>query len=183
MAPMAPTATERPTEGRSDCDAVSGWLISSHLVPMLPDPTPLTIGLTIVLVVVATIWELRTRRIPNWLTIPIVLAGLVVHTLAYGPAGTLHSAFGALAGLAILLVPCLLHWVGAGDVKLLTAVGALQGPALVLRAGLYGVLAGGLLSLIVLISYRLASRSAARTQPAHLLALPYGPALAIGTLA
>jgi prepilin peptidase CpaA len=147
------------------------------------DPATSALALTVALVAVATVWDLRTRRIPNWLTVPLAFAGLLLHAAAGGPAGAWYSAVGCLAGLAVLLVPCFLRWVGAGDVKLLGAVGALQGPALVLRAGLYGVLAGGLLSLAVLLVSRLASRAVGSARPARQLALPYGPALAVGTLA
>jgi prepilin peptidase CpaA len=150
---------------------------------MPPLPLSPTLVLTIALVAVATAWDLRTRRIPNWLTVPLAAAGLLLHAAANGPAGAGFSALGCLAGLVILLIPCFLRWVGAGDVKLLAAIGALQGPALVLRAGLYGILAGGLLSLGVLLVSRLAARASTSSQPLRRVTLPYGPALAVGTLA
>jgi prepilin peptidase CpaA len=83
------------------------------------------------------------------------------------------------AGLGLLLLPCILGWMGAGDVKLLGAIGALQGPLIVLRAGLYGAVVGGLLSALVLTAAR---RRGELVGTAGRRTLPYGPALAVGTI-
>jgi prepilin peptidase CpaA len=70
----------------------------------------------------------RTRRIPNWLTVPGLCAGIAVNSAL----GGWHSAARALegAGLAmVLLLPfVLIRALGAGDWKLMAAVGAFLGP-------------------------------------------------------
>ncbi len=85
-------------------------------------------------------FDLRYRRIPNWLTAAGVVAGLAVNAAG----GRLWPAVGGmLAGFVVLLVPYLFGGLGAGDVKLLTAFGAILGPS-VLRGTVIGVILGGL---------------------------------------
>ncbi len=70
----------------------------------------------------------RTRRIPNWLTVPTLLAGLAVNTLLFGWAGAKSGLEGAGLGLGLLLPFVLARGLGAGDWKLMGALGALLGP-------------------------------------------------------
>lgn len=135
--------------------------------------------LTIALLATATASDLRSRRIPNRLTVPAALLGLALQTMLAGPLGAQQAALGWLAGFGLLAIPCLLGWMGGGDVKLLAAVGAFQDPALAFSAGLYGTLAGGLLSLAVLLRRRGAGAPGEARRRAT---LAYGPALAVGTL-
>lgn len=94
--------------------------------------------------------DIRTRRIPNYLTLTIALAGLGFHAGFQGLSGVLQSVAGLAVGFGLLLIPYLLGGMGAGDVKALAALGAWLGPALILILFFYMALAGGLLSLIVL---------------------------------
>lgn len=72
----------------------------------------------------ASVIDLRTRRVPNLITFPFFFAGLIYHV----HSGDLLSSFGGAAiGLLWLLIPYILHWVGAGDVKLIAATGAWVG--------------------------------------------------------
>ena len=137
-------------------------------------------ALTLTLLTFATASDLRSRRIPNRLTVSVALLGIALQIALSGWSGAQQATLGWLVGFAILAIPCLLGWMGGGDVKLLAAVGALQGPALALSAGLYGTMFGGLLSLAVLLRQR-ATRATA-SGPIRRTTLPYGPALAIGTL-
>ena len=132
--------------------------------------------LTAVVLAIAAVWDVRTRRIPNLLTLGVAALGLLLQLALGGWLAAQQAALGWLVGFGLLLVPCLLGWVGGGDVKLLAAVGALQGPALVFWSGLYGIAVGGVVSGVML--FRGRARSAAtRRQP-----FAYGPALALGTL-
>src|SRR5215470_1769162 len=79
---------------------------------------------------VAAIIDLRTRRIPNWVTAAALIAGLVVHTVQDGAGGLGMALAGAALGAAILLPFYIGGVMGAGDVKLLAALGALLGPQL-----------------------------------------------------
>ena len=98
------------------------------------------------LLILAAVCDIRTHRIPN----PLILAGLALglawHAWRGGAPGLLLSLEGvAVAGLALL--PYALGGLGAGDVKLLGAVGALMGPSFLLWTLLGTILAGGLLAL------------------------------------
>ena len=79
-----------------------------------------------------TIWagwlDWRTRKIPNWLTVSGFVAGLGIHTIVGGWHGALASLQGAGLALLVLLPLVLLRGLGAGDWKLMGAVGALLGP-------------------------------------------------------
>jgi len=93
--------------------------------------------------------DVRTRRIPNVLTFGGTSVALVYHAFLAGLAGLGHSAAGWALGIALFLPMFLLRGMGAGDVKLLGAVGAWLGPMGALWSGLYTVIAGGVLALIV----------------------------------
>src|SRR5947209_11249935 len=77
---------------------------------------------------VAAYTDLRSRRIPNWLTLSAAVIGLGLNLALGGAAGGLTAVLGLGLGLAMLLPFYLLRAVGAGDVKLLAALGALLGP-------------------------------------------------------
>ena len=98
---------------------------------------------------VATAVDIRTRRIPNELT--ATMAGLGVGLSAAGVSGVSVSAsiFGFILGLALMMPGHLLGATGAGDVKLMAAVGALVGPAHVVSAFLFTAIAGGVLAIVV----------------------------------
>jgi prepilin peptidase CpaA len=122
---------------------------------------PLWIVLPVILLTALAVREdLRTRRIPNRLTGPALLLGLLAHLAAGGPRGALLAvAAAALAG-AILLPGWLLKFMGAGDVKLMAAVGAWLGtPRLALYGALFSLIAGGVISLVVAVRMRILGRT------------------------
>jgi prepilin peptidase CpaA len=100
-------------------------------------------------VLTAAVIDARTQRIPNILTFGSAAAALVYHAWTGGGYGLGVSAGGWALGVALFLPMFLLKGMGGGDVKLLGAVGAWLGPMGVLYAGLYSVLAGGVLALVV----------------------------------
>jgi prepilin peptidase CpaA len=103
----------------------------------------------IALVLVACVPDLRTRRIPNVLTFGAAMAGFVFHTFFEGWSGAQTSALGWLLGVALFFPMFALRGMGAGDVKLLGAVGAWLGPAMVFWVALITSVAGGILGLVV----------------------------------
>jgi prepilin peptidase CpaA len=103
----------------------------------------------IVLVTAATRADVRTRTIPNRLTFPALLLGLAVHG-ALGGAEGLKSALAGMAVAGGILMPgWLFRWMGAGDVKLMAAVGAWLAWPQGLIAVLASLVMGGVISLIV----------------------------------
>jgi prepilin peptidase CpaA len=92
--------------------------------------------------------DLRSARIPNGLTFGAMVAGVLFHAVAPGGAGA-GALLGLLAGLAVFFPFFALRAMGAGDVKLLAALGTWVGWQAVIYVALYGALAGGVLAIIV----------------------------------
>jgi prepilin peptidase CpaA len=113
----------------------------------------LNIFLGIVLIV-ASITDLRFQKIPNRLTFPAMAIGLIYHGLTGGLDGLLFSAMGWGLGVGLLIIPYLLGVMGAGDVKLLGAVGALLGPRRTFVAMILASILGGIYGLILFLVKR-----------------------------
>jgi prepilin peptidase CpaA len=98
-----------------------------------------------------TVWiawgDLRTRRIPNYLTFGTAVAGLAFNCIAYGLPGLGNGILGMLLGFACLILPYLWGGMGAGDVKALAALGAWLGPQHTLFLFCYMGVAGGVMAL------------------------------------
>lgn len=97
---------------------------------------------------VASIYDWRFRRVPNWLTLSMMLAGLFLQTFFDGPDGFKNSILGLFLGILLLYIPFLLGGVGGGDVKLLGALGAFLGPFSLVHVFLASAVIGGIFSLI-----------------------------------
>jgi prepilin peptidase CpaA len=85
-----------------------------------------------IFVITAAILDFRTKKIPNWITVPSALTGLVFHTVMPDSHGILWALAGFGVGFLLLIVPWLLGGGGMGDVKLLAALGAWLGPLAIL---------------------------------------------------
>ena len=97
---------------------------------------------------VAVVLDVRERRIPNALTLPLAVAGLSIGAISGGIGGLMVAIAGCVAGGLLFLVPVAkLGW-GMGDLKLAAALGAVGGPLFALWMGLYAMAAGGLFALI-----------------------------------
>jgi prepilin peptidase CpaA len=155
--------------------------------------TTLSAATDLVLIAVlvrAVVTDVRSRRIGNPLTGAAIAAGVLLHAIAGGVAGVPTSLIGLVVGAAVLLVPYLAGGIGAGDLKLLAAIGALKGAPFVLVAAICTGLAGGAFALIYLVGRRglpgaVRWFEGALTAPRHRsgpVTMPYGPAIAAGTL-
>src|SRR6476646_10010246 len=101
--------------------------------------TPRMIVLAVVGVAAAT--DLATRRVPNLLTLGGAALALIFHSTTHGTAGVMHSVTGWFVGVSLFLPFFVLRGLGAGDVKLLGAVGAWLGPIGALHSGFLSVMA------------------------------------------
>jgi len=143
----------------------------------------------------AVFTDVRTRRIPNWLTGAIAGAAFGL-ALGGGPVTPVRALLGLLVGLVLMLPGHVIGATGAGDVKLMAAVGAVVGPDVIFRAFLYSAVAGGVLAVVVALRRgRLGTTLKATTnlvtQPADAKRaieasdranrFAYGPAIAVGT--
>ncbi len=99
--------------------------------------------------VVASFTDLRTRRIPNTLTLGGAILALTYAVLYKGVEGVVFAVMGWGAGLATFLPFYVLGGMGAGDVKLMACLGAWLGPVMAIWTGLYAALAGGVMGIAV----------------------------------
>lgn len=130
-------------------------------------------------------FDLRERRIPNWLTLGMAGVGLPLQIWLRGTEGLKDSFLGFACGLLILLPLFAFNKFGGGDVKLLAALGIMRGWAFFWKALLLGAAAGGLFAVLHLLLHRellLASyglvTNTYRTQRTY----PYSPGIALGVL-
>ena len=84
------------------------------------------------LVAVAAVTDLRARRIPNWLTLTVVVAGLAQSVTRWGVTTPLQAVSGLAVGFAVTFLLYIVGGRGAGDVKLTAGIGAWLGPLPVL---------------------------------------------------
>lgn len=94
--------------------------------------------------------DVKSRRIPNYLTLGTALAGLAYQFGCHGPAGLVDGFLGMILGFGLLILPYIWGGMGAGDVKALAALGAWLGPRATLFLFCYMGIAGGLLAAGVL---------------------------------
>lgn len=135
-------------------------------------PTPVIATFLALLVLAAAGRDLAERRLPNRMILMALALAVGLHLLRATPQPVMLLA-GAVMGFLVFLPFYLLRGMGAGDVKLMTAIGAFSGPVLVLLIAAASAIAGGVLAL----GYLSAPGSTTSSR------MPYGPAIAIGTLA
>jgi len=140
---------------------------------------------------IASVTDLRARRIPNLVTFSALGAGFLLNGLAFQGEGLLMSGQGALLDMALLLPFHVLRGLGAGDVKLMAAIGALKGPEFVLYTFAWAAIFGGALAMIGLLRSRRVGLAFAHLVYFRFLPrpdgtfisagrLPYAPAIALG---
>jgi prepilin peptidase CpaA len=109
-----------------------------------------------VFITLCAIVDYRSKRIPNWLTVPAAILGLVYSAAAPNGIGVLWALAGFAVGMSLLILPWILGGGGMGDVKMLAALGAWLGPVGILVTfglgsvlaafGMIGILAMGVIS-------------------------------------
>jgi prepilin peptidase CpaA len=175
---------------------LSGYL--TQVAPWLQTKGSLIIPL---LLAVWIAWgDVKTRRIPNYLTLGTALSGLVYNLIVHGWPGLLGAFLGLLVGFAFLILPYIWGGMGAGDVKALAALGAWLGPGQTIYLFCYMGIAGGLLALgflcwkgllwrkirqgwialANLVLCRSAGVKAPSSPPEETPGIPYGVAIAVG---
>lgn len=159
---------------------------------------PAILAGAVLLSILAGWTDLRSRRIPNWLTISGATVGVVANTVLGGSAGLKASLLGLVLGLGLLLPFVLLRSLGAGDWKLAGALGAFTGPTVLIDLLIGSVFVAGLMALalviykgrmrqtlrnighilVSLVTFQLPSTRVSLDNPDS-LKVPYGVALAL----
>jgi prepilin peptidase CpaA len=102
------------------------------------------------LVIVAAVFDLRTRRIPNWLCTAGIFCGFACQIALFRWAGAREALLGAGLALLIYIPLFALRAVGGGDVKLMAAVGSIAGPRAWIAIFLVTAIAGGAMALVLI---------------------------------
>jgi prepilin peptidase CpaA len=110
-----------------------------------------TDGLLAVIAGLAAISDWRARRIPNWLTVAGFVAGCALNAYTGGWPGLGHALAGAALAFLIHMPLFLLRASGGGDVKLMTALGAILGPHDWLVLFIVSAVLGGVMALVVIL--------------------------------
>jgi len=157
---------------------------------------------TVAVLAVATVTDLRSRRIPNWLVVPFMVAGILVSVATRGWHGLFHSLEGLALGALLFGVLAVMGGMGMGDVKLCAAIGAWVGPGQLAVALVVTGIVGGIMAICWAVAGGFVGDLFKNTgdlvfglkdrglQPHPDLVLgnpsarkmPYAPAIAIGTL-
>ncbi len=119
----------------------------------------ITLALLVPGILYAAWIDYAERRVPNWLNAALAGAGLLLQLLAFGGwssgpdgvrGGVAWGLLGLLVGFGVLIVPWLMHGMGAGDVKLMMAIGCWLGPWLTLLSFAAGGLLGGVAAIVMI---------------------------------
>jgi prepilin peptidase CpaA len=157
----------------------------------------------ILLTATAAVVDFRTRKIPNWLTVPAMIAGITLRSTTGGWPGTKASLEGLGLALVLLLPLVLLRALGAGDWKLMGAVGGILGPVLFLFVLFGSILCSGVMAMIQMVrtkrvretfrnmmvlvkgfvSFGIRKNPQISLDNPELMKLPFGVAVAVSTLA
>jgi prepilin peptidase CpaA len=112
---------------------------------------PAQIALLIPLAIIIAYYDVRYRRIPNPFVLATFLSGVAINAIFGGFHAIVASVAGCLMGFVLMFMLHVFGAMGAGDVKLFAAIGAVTGAHLVLPTFLVVVLTGGLLAVISMI--------------------------------
>lgn len=157
------------------------------------------------LLVTAAVYDVRYRRIPNWLTVLGVALGFLLNGLIGPPeGGILFALKGFAAAFLVYLFLYLLRAMGAGDVKLMAAVGALVGWQRWFGIFLITAIVGGIMALVLVVARRRLGKTLwnvgfilsemGHLRPAYVgkeeldvrspkaIGLPHGAVIAVGTV-
>jgi prepilin peptidase CpaA len=116
--------------------------------PALPGTGQILLG---ILVAIAAVFDIRYRRIPNWLVLAGIIVGLAWNVYSSDWSGLLRASEGLGLGFILYFPLYMIRARGAGDVKLLAAVGAVAGPLNCFWIFLLTAILGGIIALLLLI--------------------------------
>ena len=144
------------------------------------------IGLSMAVGGLATVEDLRSRTISNWLCLSGVVAGLTAHAALAGWSGLADALLGTLIGFAVFLIFYLLGGMGGGDIKLMAAFGAILGKGQIVEAAIFAAMVGGVMALIFVVYKKLRQMAQGNADDSvgslRKESIPYAPAISLGVL-
>jgi prepilin peptidase CpaA len=148
----------------------------------------LLVWLSLAVAAASSFEDLRSRRVPNALTVTAFTGGLAARSYLYGWSGATDGLIGAAIGFACLFVFFLLGGMGGGDVKLMAAFGAIVGRNQVVMAVVMTALIGAVIALIYLLVKKVrravtgGEAGGPETRPDRKDFIPYAPAISLGVM-
>ena len=108
----------------------------------------------LILIILALISDIKTYKIKNAIVVPFWLIGIATNIFMRGAAGGKAALMGIAMPIILLILLYILRMLGAGDIKLFAAVGAIMGVNFVLYSMAYSFLSGGIIALLIVLSNR-----------------------------
>jgi prepilin peptidase CpaA len=161
--------------------------------------------LLVVVVTIAAVFDIRFRRIPNWLVLSGLVLGLALNSFLFGTAGAVSALLGCGAAFLVYFPLFIVRGMGAGDVKLMMTVGCIAGPGNWIAIFFFTSILGGVWAVLLLLRWGVLRQTLANAwfivgQLAQLkppygergdldvtspkaLTLPHGATIAVGTVA
>ncbi|ADG83272.1 peptidase A24A prepilin type IV [Thermincola ferriacetica] len=115
------------------------------------------IGKSLILIIIlglALYYDIREQKIKNFITLPAAVLGLATNLMEGGLTGLLFSIKGWLVPVAVLMVLYRINVMGAGDIKLFAAIGAVMGLPFTAYSFVFSVYTGGVIALVILLKKR-----------------------------
>jgi len=104
-----------------------------------------------VFILIAAIYDVGTKKIPNWISLTIIVTGLSWNFFSVEGLGFKDSGLGLIVGLLLMMPGHVLGSMGAGDVKLMAAIGSVVGLNQVLDVVLYSYMVMFVIAIIFII--------------------------------
>lgn len=115
-------------------------------------PSPGIEVLLLIVVLAAAVYDVRYRRIPNWISVGGIALGVLSNSLRFGIPGLLFALAGFVLAFGLYFLLYVIHAMGAGDVKLMGAIGALVGWKNWIAIFVIAAIVGGIMAMIVIVA-------------------------------
>jgi prepilin peptidase CpaA len=112
----------------------------------------LYLSIAVAAALVAAVWDVKTRRIPNWLTASSILIGLALHLILGGPREMAMALLAALVGGGIFTAFFIAGGMGGGDVKLIAAVASIVSFPSLFQVLVTTAIMGGVFALVLAVA-------------------------------
>ncbi len=100
---------------------------------------------------IASYTDVKTSRIPNWLSIGGISGSFIYYFVSEGWSGLLFSVLGCCVGGGLFMILYTFRALGAGDVKLFGAIGAMMGIEFTLYSMMYSIIYAGMIGIFILL--------------------------------
>lgn len=111
----------------------------------------INIVILVCFVIIAAYFDLKERKIPNKITFPAMIWGIVFLTVISGLKGLQTGIVGCLFGFAVFFIPFAMGFMGGGDVKMMAAIGSMLGWHQSALVVVYTAITGGIIVIVMAI--------------------------------